>query len=494
MPSSQTFPRSEVGVDKRDKQDWGEKYTRRIAVVDAIVVVWATAGALVLRFGSASGASLVSIDGKPYVALSVALAILWWAMLGMWGARDPKVFGYGIDEFKRVFSASFWLFGLIALASYSFQLDTARGYIGVALPAGVLGLVIARALVRHMLRIERKQGRSTATVLVVGGPTSVEHLVRSLLSQPMAGYLPIATYLPQAAPGTTIDDKLGLPNLGYGTSVVELTEMIRSLAPDAVAFSSGVPLPPRTIRELGWALADLNIRMIMAPALTDIAGPRIHTQPLAGLPLIHVSTPNLAGWKRFTKRVFDLAGAITLIGLSSPILILTALLIRFDSPGPVLFKQNRVGAAGVPFRMLKFRSMIVDAEARLHDLQRLNEGNGVMFKMKADPRVTRVGRFIRRYSIDELPQLFNVLGGTMSLIGPRPPLPSEVETYETYMRRRLLVRPGLTGLWQVSGRSLLSWEDTIRLDLYYVENWSLAGDIAILLKTFRAVVSRHGAY
>lgn len=481
-------------MDKRDKLNWGKKYTRRIAAVDAIVVIWATAGALVLRFGSASGASPVSIDGKPYVALSAVLAILWWAMLGMWGARDPKVLGYGVEEFKRVFSASFWLFGLIALASYSFQLDTARGYIGVALPAGVLGLVTARVLVRHMLRIERKQGKSTATVLVVGGSTSVEHLVRSLLSQPMAGYRPIATYLPQAPHGTTIDDKLGLPNLGYGTSVIELTEMIRSTSPDAVAFSSGVPLPPRTIRELGWALADLNIRMIMAPALTDIAGPRIHTQPLAGLPLIHVSTPNLAGWKRFTKRAFDLLGAGALIALSSPILILTALVVRFDSPGPVLFKQNRVGAAGVPFRMLKFRSMIVDAEAHLHDLQRLNEGNGVMFKMKSDPRVTRVGKFIRRYSIDELPQLFNVLGGTMSLIGPRPPLPSEVETYETYMRRRLLVRPGLTGLWQVSGRSLLSWEDTIRLDLYYVENWSLAGDIAILLKTFRAVVSRHGAY
>ncbi|WP_331461788.1 MULTISPECIES: sugar transferase [unclassified Arthrobacter] len=479
--------------DNRVSTAWRRRYNRRLAVIDALVILWATTGAVILRFGTTTE-DVVSIDGQPYIALSIALTAAWWAMLGMWGSRDPKIMGYGTEEFKRLFSASFWLFGLIALFSYSFQLDTARGYIGVALPAGVLGLLAGRTLVRRLLRIERKQGRSTATVLVIGGPTSVEHLVRSLQSQPMAGYLPVATYLPLASPGTIIDPALGLPTLGYGSSIEELTQTIRASAPDAVALSSGVPLAPRTIRELGWALADLDIRMIMAPALTDVAGPRIHTQPLAGLPLIHVSTPNLGGWQRLTKRVFDIAGALFLILLSSPLLVLTALLIRLDNPGPVLFKQVRVGASSDNFWMLKFRSMVVDAEDQLRDLKRHSEGNGVMFKMKADPRVTRVGKFIRRYSIDELPQLFNVLGGTMSLVGPRPPLPSEVETYEIYMRRRLLVRPGLTGLWQVSGRSLLSWEDTVRLDLYYVENWSLAGDIAILLKTFRAVVSRHGAY
>lgn len=481
-------------ANQDERRNWRQKYKLRLAVVDALVVIWATVGALIFRFGSTDGVSIVSVDGKPYVFVSVGLAAAWWSMLGMWGTRDPKVLGYGTEEFKRLLGASIWLFGLVGLFSYSFQLDTARGYIGVALPAGVIGLVGARTLVRRHLRIERRRGQSTATVLVIGGLTSVEHLVRSLLSQPMAGYLPVATYLPNARPGTTIDPELGLPNLGYENSIGELIRTIRSAAPDAVALSSGVPLPPRTIRELGWALTDLNIRMIMAPALTDVAGPRIHTQPLAGLPLIHVSTPNLSPWKRLTKRLFDLLGAALLIVLSSPFLMITALLIRMDSPGPVLFRQERVGTSGNHFQMLKFRSMVVDAEEQLADLHLLSEGNGVMFKMKADPRVTRVGRFIRRYSIDELPQLFNVIGGTMSLIGPRPPLPSEVETYETYMRRRLLVRPGLTGLWQVSGRSLLSWEDTVRLDLYYVENWSLAGDIAILLKTFRAVTSRHGAY
>jgi exopolysaccharide biosynthesis polyprenyl glycosylphosphotransferase len=282
--------------------------------------------------------------------------------------------------------------------------------------------------------------------------------------------------------------------LGHDTDPERIASTIKDFKPDAVALSSGVNLQPRAIRALGWALADMDVRMIMAPALTDIAGPRIHTQPVAGLPLIHVSTPNLAPAQRFVKRAFDVAGAGALVLVLSPLLLVLALVVRLESPGPILFRQERVGTQGTKFQMLKFRSMVVDAEKQLRELQLMNQGSGVLFKIKDDPRVTKVGRFIRRYSLDELPQLFNVLSGSMSLVGPRPPLPSEVEQYEHHMHRRLLVRPGLTGLWQVSGRSLLSWEDTVRLDLYYVENWSVSGDISILLRTFRAVVSRHGAY
>jgi exopolysaccharide biosynthesis polyprenyl glycosylphosphotransferase len=310
----------------------------------------------------------------------------------------------------------------------------------------------------------------------------------------MAGYLPIATYLPGTVPGTTVDTELALPNFGHEPSVEFILNAIRESHPDAVALSSGVPLPPRVIRELGWAFADMQVKLIMAPALTDVAGPRIHTQPVAGLPLIHVSTPNLGSGQRILKRSFDLAGAVVLLVALSPVLLVVAGVVRLDSQGPVFFKQQRVGAGGQHFKMFKFRSMVVDAETKLDALKAQSEGNGIMFKIKADPRITRVGSFLRRYSLDELPQLFNVVNGTMSLVGPRPPLPSEVELYQSHVRRRLMVRPGLTGLWQVSGRSLLSWDDTVRLDLYYVENWSVAGDIAILLKTFRAVIARQGAY
>jgi exopolysaccharide biosynthesis polyprenyl glycosylphosphotransferase len=200
--------------------------------------------------------------------------------------------------------------------------------------------------------------------------------------------------------------------------------------------------------------------------------------------------------KRFSKRAFDLAAALILIILFSPLLAAAAVAVRLSTPGPVLFRQERVGLNGEHFFMLKFRSMVVDAEQRLTDLRDVDRavGNSVMFKMKNDPRITPIGSFLRRFSLDELPQLFNVLGGSMSLVGPRPPLEREVAVYEHHVHRRFLVKPGITGLWQVSGRSNLSWEDTVRLDLYYVENWSITGDLLILWRTSRAVLARDGAY
>lgn len=474
--------------------DWRRLHKRAIGIVDAIAVLWAMSGALILRFGTTQGQELITTAGEPYIAVTLFLSAAWWAMLGFWGSRETFIMGYGTEEYKRLLSASFWLFGLVATVSYVFQLDTARGYIALALPAGVLSLLIGRVLMRSHLRSQRREGKSSSKVLLIGGVHGVEHLARALRSQPMAGYRPVATYLPGTPPGTIADPSLSLPNFGHEASVTSILTAVTEARPDAVALSSGVPLPPRIIRELGWVLASRRVKLIMAPALTDVAGPRIHTQPVAGLPLIHVSTPNLGAGQRFLKRAFDLIGALVLLAALSPILLIVAIVVRLDSVGPVLFKQERVGAQGHHFKMFKFRSMVIDAEARLAALQDLSEGNGVMFKLRADPRITKAGRFLRRYSLDELPQLFNVVNGTMSLVGPRPPLPSEVELYQSHVRRRLMVRPGLTGLWQVSGRSLLSWDDTVRLDLYYVENWSIFGDIAILLKTFRAVVARQGAY
>lgn len=474
--------------------DWRRHYVAILGLTDAAAVVWALAGALVLRFGTDSSVEWVSAAGKPYVVVTIVLSVIWWCMLGLWGSRETTVLGHGTEEYKRLLTASFWLFGLVAVVSYVFQLDTARGYVALALPAGIVSILIGRMLVRSYLRSQRRSGGSSSSVMLIGGIHGVAHLAQALRSQPMAGYLPVSAYLPGASPTIVREVPLGLPVLGQESSVEAIIAAIRSTRPDSVALSSGVPLPPRVVRELGWALADMKVRMIMAPALTDIAGPRIHTQPVAGLPLIHVSTPNLGSGQRVLKRIFDLIGASLLVSLLSPLLLVVAVIVRLDSPGPIFFKQQRVGASGQYFRMYKFRSMVVDAEERLESLRAHSEGNGVLFKLKADPRITRAGSFLRRYSLDELPQLFNVLNGSMSLVGPRPPLPSEVELYQSHVHRRLMVRPGLTGLWQVSGRSLLSWDDTVRLDLYYVENWSIAGDIAILLKTFRAVVARQGAF
>ncbi|MCQ2001772.1 sugar transferase [Arthrobacter zhaoxinii] len=474
--------------------DWRRQHVGRLAAVDAAVILWAMSGALILRFGTPASEEWIAAKGEFYLVITLLLSTTWWAMLGLLGSRDTTVLGYGSEEYKRVLTASFWLFGLVASVSYVFQFDTARGFVGLALSAGVLSLLVARFLLRTHLRGQRQSGKSSSSVLVIGGIFGVEHLVRALRSQPMAGYQPVATYLPGTPKDSFIDPSLDMPNLGHEASIEGIVAAVRKVSPDAVALSTGVPLPPPVIRELGWALADMQIRMIMAPALTDIAGPRIHTQPVAGLPLIHVSTPNLGSGQGLVKRTFDLIGATGLLVVLLPVLLIVAAVVRADSSGPVLFRQERIGTGGRPFQMLKFRSMVVDAEQQLAALQAESEGNGVMFKLKADPRITRVGRFLRRYSLDELPQLFNVLNGTMSLVGPRPPLRSEVDQYQSHVHRRLMVRPGLTGLWQVSGRSLLSWDDTVRLDLYYVENWSLAGDIAILLKTVRAVLARQGAF
>jgi exopolysaccharide biosynthesis polyprenyl glycosylphosphotransferase len=226
-----------------------------------------------------------------------------------------------------------------------------------------------------------------------------------------------------------------------------------------------------------------------------VAWPRLHIQPVAGLPLVHVEESEFTGFRRVLKGAFDrLVTAVALL-LLAPVAIGVALAVGFTSRGPVFFRQTRVGKNGQTFRMVKFRSMYVDAEERRAELERLNvNGDGVLFKIRNDPRITRVGRVIRKYSLDELPQLFNVLTGRMSLVGPRPPLPTEVARYGDDMRRRLLVKPGITGLWQISGRNDLSWEQTKQLDLRYVENWSLGSDLLILWKTPSAVAKGSGAY
>jgi exopolysaccharide biosynthesis polyprenyl glycosylphosphotransferase len=283
----------------------------------------------------------------------------------------------------------------------------------------------------------------------------------------------------------------GLEVLGDLDQVPQLIEIYGA---DAVAVTSGEATRHNYLRELSWALESARVELLVHPGLIEVAGPRMHIRPYVGLPLLHVEKPHFTGWRRFVKRATDLL--LTGIGLVviSPIMLAIAVAVKLGDGGPVIFRQTRVGLDGSTFTMFKFRSMHINAEERLADLRAAHPSMGTMFKMEADPRVTSVGRFLRKFSLDELPQLFNVFGGSMSLVGPRPPLPSEVDEYEDHARRRLLVTPGLTGLWQVSGRSLLSWEETVRLDLRYVENWTLTLDLLIMWKTFFAVVAKRGAF
>lgn len=477
----------------RDIGYWRRSYPTKLRLIDAGVIVWAVAGAYGVRFGFADLAGPQSSE-VAYLLLSAFLLVVWWSMLEFWGARDARVLGSGSEEYKRVLASSAWLFGFVAVVSYALRIDTARGFVGLAFPAGALGLILARWLLRQHLSLERKQGKSTSRVLIIGGPHSAVHLARSLQSAPDAGYLPVAAYVPGGGKLLTTLPDLEIPVTGVDSQFESILETILNTKVDAVAVSAGVNLHPRDLRRLGWELAARDIGMILAPALTDVAGPRIHTQPVAGLPLIHVSTPKLIGGKKVAKRAFDLALGGLLVACLAPVFMVLAILVRITDSGPVFYRQERIGLRGTTFQMLKFRSMRVNADAELHALLKSQGSSDTpLFKVDNDPRITSLGRVLRKYSLDELPQLLNVLQGSMSLVGPRPQRESEVALYDDAAHRRLYVSPGMSGLWQVSGRSNLTWEESIRLDLYYVENWSLMGDVVILFKTFKAVFASTGA-
>ncbi len=237
-----------------------------------------------------------------------------------------------------------------------------------------------------------------------------------------------------------------------------------------------------------------GVDLLVSPTLTDVAGPRISMRPVGGPPLLHLDEPEPSGPRQLAKTVLDRAVACLSLVLLTPVLLLIGLAVRLTSPGPAVFRQIRIGKTGKRFVIYKFRSMYTVAQGRLAEFALLDDGNAVLLKLRHDPRVTPLGRWLRRFSLDELPQLLNVARGDMSLVGPRPLVPAEVSRYGPAVRCRLKVKPGITGLWQVSGRSDLSWEDRVRLDVFYVENWSLALDLSILARTIRAVIMSAGAY
>lgn len=478
------------------RMTWNTKAIRLLAVLDAVAVVLAVVVAQQLRFFN--DRAVLPISGYAFVSytlFSTLLALAWWIALWGGGARNPRLLGAGNDEYANVVKSSLWLFAVLIILSFAFGLNLARGYLLIAAPVGILLLLVERWSFRVWLVKRRASGKALIRALIIGDASSSAHLVHTLDGAWNYGYTPVGVHLAGLPENRSLAEDLSVPVTGYSADPEEIMEVAHQYAIDVVAVSTGHRLDPDQMRKLGWLLSDEHVGLMMAPALTDIAGPRFHTQPLNGLPLIHVGTPRMRGAAAVTKRLLDILAAGAGLLAISPILLVLALMVKIDSPkGPVFFSQERVGYRGERFHMHKFRSMVPNAEELKAQLMARNEGNGVLFKMANDPRITRVGRFMRRYSLDELPQLWNVFVGDMSLVGPRPPLPSEVSQYEEDVHRRLLVKPGITGLWQVSGRSNLSWEESTRLDLYYVENWSVLGDLLILAKTARAVVGSDGAY
>jgi exopolysaccharide biosynthesis polyprenyl glycosylphosphotransferase len=461
------------------KPNWVRRYGRYLMVCDLVVASAAAVTAWAVRFAG---------GGPAYLVATLAFPILWVLSLTLCRSYEPRFLAEGTEEFRRVFESAVRLVALLALFTYVSERHVSRGYTGVAFLLTVVGSLAVRAVARARVLQLRRVGRASHRVLVLGAHRSALDVARGLDSCPARGYKVVGLLTDDVVTSTpgSVDIIGGLPDVHTA---------IRDFRVDTLVVAPTSTLEPEDLRRLSWELEGADVDLVVSPNLTDVAGPRIHLRPVAGLPLLHVEKPEFAGLRRVAKSAFDRLVSLLALLVLTPLCLVLAVLVRLDSPGPAFFRQQRVGRGGSTFTLWKFRSMYVDAEHELEALIEQNEyAGGPLFKMRADPRVTRVGRFLRRTSLDELPQLINVVRGQMSLVGPRPPLPSEVEQYGSHVRRRLLVRPGLTGVWQVSGRSDLSWEESVRLDLHYVENWTLWFDISILCRTVRAVTRARGAY
>ncbi|MET9274984.1 sugar transferase [Kribbella sp. NPDC003557] len=464
---------------------WVGKYRWAALAGDLGAALFGVSLALVVRFGAQINLG--------YVLLGAVLPIAWLVCVALERGYETRYFGTGPEEFRSIIRAAVALTAVVAITSYATKSQVARGFVVLAVPMTCFAAMFARWVLHRQISKRRIADRCMRKVLVVGRNDQVTTLRRHLEERKTDGYVVVASCLPRG--DTPVNHAAEEPEPDrLGRAEMDILKAVDEWDADVVAVAADPELSGHSLRKLSWALEQRGVELIVSPGIVEVAGPRISIRPVAGLSLLHLERPSVSGGPHILKSVFDRVVGCLLLLAVAPILLVTAVLVKVTSRGPVLFRQTRVGRGGEQFQMLKFRTMVVDAEERKAELHALNEGNGVLFKLRDDPRVTRVGRYLRRFSIDELPQLVNVLRGDMSLVGPRPPLPAEVAQYAIDDARRMLVKPGLTGLWQVSGRSDLTWEESMRLDLRYADNWSIALDLLILWKTARAVLGSDGAY
>ncbi len=495
-----------------DARRWSRAHRAALAAVDlSALLVAAGLGILVGPTGSTT-------------AVAVVLLPVWMLTLAALGAYDLRHVGSGTTELPRVGAASVRVALAIVVIAYVARSDSARDLVLVTLPVGTALLLAGRVCARVATASAHRRGRGQHRVLAVGTVNDVLHLIDESERNPGSGFHVVGACVPrydgrdrrlpdsrrasaiEPTHGQRAGDRragsdrraeaealvaAGVPVVGAPHDVLAAVKGSRA---DTVVVAGPGLLSRHALRRLAWQFEGTGVRVYFASSLSDVAAPRITMRPLGSLPLLHVESPAFAGRQRLLKSAFDRLLSAALVVVLAPLLVVVAVLVKLDSPGPVLYRQERIGRNGTAFRCLKIRTMRVGAEHELAQLRSASESDGVLFKIRADPRVTRVGRVVRRYSLDELPQLFNVIGGSMSLVGPRPPLRGEVAEYGHDVQRRLLVKPGMTGLWQVSGRSDLPWAESVRLDLYYVENWSLYFDLQLMARTVGAVAAGRGAY
>ncbi|MFJ8494436.1 sugar transferase [Streptomyces sp. NPDC094038] len=465
--------------------EWEQRYRRTVIVSDTVATAIVVAG-----IGEFFGARDAANWHEKWGILAFGTELLVLSSLVVGRSWAPAVLGQGAEEFRRLGRSLFAATVVLALGGIALTSRNIKLWIFVAIPAIGLVAMTARYLLRLDLHRRRKDGRCLRPVLAAGSSATVGDLITRTRKFPHIGWRVQAVCTTDGR-GLDGDELDGVPVVG---GLADVAKHVRHDGYRVVAVTPDPYWTPDRLQRLAWNLEGSDAEMVVAPVLMEVAGPRLHVDAVLGIPLLRVSLPTFTGGRRAIKEVVDRVGSAVLLLLFAPLMAVVALLVLTDSRGGAFYRQRRVGKDGREFTILKFRTMVVGAHRARAELADRDEGAGLLFKVRRDPRVTRVGAVLRRYSIDELPQLFNVLTGAMSLVGPRPPLPEECAAYDPDIRRRLLVKPGLTGLWQISGRSDLPWEEAVRLDLRYVEDWSLALDTVILWKTMRAVLHGQGAY
>ena len=457
--------------------DWKPNLRRNIATVDLIALILTLVFILSVRFPETWRGELTNYEIRNII-LALLVLVSWLFFLWLNGSRDTNILGFGADEYKKLTNATLLSFTSVAFISYIFKLEISRLFVLSVFPFGLLVLFIVRRILRRRLLRARNEGRYLSRVL----------LLHSGLTDPVEQRLAIA----QHAGFNVVYKIITADNFNFDVKEIVSTAMSNNC--DQIMVGQSAVISAAELRKLGWALEQTNIDLIVAPAVTEIAGPRLKVSNVEGLPLLHLEQPTFNGASIVTKRVLDLTLSVVGLIVILPFLLIVALVIKFYDQGSILYIQKRIGQNNKEFEVYKFRTMYEGSHEQRAKIMANIKKDPRLAKDPQDPRVTKPGLFLRRWSIDEIPQIINVLKGEMSLVGPRPPLAEEVNQYEKSETRRLLVKPGLTGLWQVSGRSELDWEDAVRLDLYYVENWSLTLDILIIIRTAAAVWRGEGAY
>lgn len=463
-----------------------ETVHRVVTVVRMVLDALCLAAALGIAAAVRSRAETAGAPG-PYVRWLAIWLLLWWFGLLFVGLYDGRRIRNPAEELGLVARGVTLGAALAAVVAFSARSPLSRGWLALAWVMALVLVIGERRVVRKVIHRLHRRGYLRRAVLIVGADAGARSLSEAVAEAPWEG-LEVVGFVP--VEGSSIDPAVRASVVG---DVGRLRRLVAMMGVSEVLVAPSVA-GGRHLADVVAALDGVPVQLSVAPGLEGYLASRLSVHPLGDRPIVALERMELRPAARLIKRTFDLIVAGLLLVLGAPVFAMCAIAVHLDSPGGAFFRQRRIGVGGRAFTMWKFRTMVSSAERSIEELRASNEGDGLLFKMKCDPRVTRVGRVLRRTSLDELPQLLNVVIGQMSLVGPRPPLPEEVARYDERIRRRLLVKPGMTGLWQVSGRHASSFDDYVRFDLLYVQNWSLALDFYILARTVPAVLSGRGAY